>query len=251
MKEYFYESNADELNYFNFHRATWNCMSAHFHRSTEILFVEEGEIRVVINGVDRILHAGDISVSNSYEVHYYQSEKNSSVYVLLFGDSYFNESLFGEKCFENFLPATAKHDLIFRFLRFYYENMQQETAPLVRHGMVEIILGLIADCDGLGDKKRNKSNTFAEVLLYIDTHYYEDLTLQSLSAQFGYTKNYFSMLFNKVTGKHFREYLNELRMEKMGKLMAENKNMTVTFAALTCGFGSLNSYYRALRKNKS
>lgn len=250
MKEYFYESNADELNYFNFHRANWNCMSAHFHRSTEILFVEEGEIRVVINGVDRLLHAGDISVSNSYDVHYYQSEKNSSVYVLLFGDSYLNKSAFGEKCFENFLPATEKHDLIFRFLRFYYENVQ-ENSSLVRQGMVNIILGLIAECDGLSEKKRNKSNTFTEVLKYIDAHYREDLTLQSLSTQFGYTKNYFSMLFNKVTGKHFREYLNELRMEKMGKLRAENKNMTVTFAALSCGFGSLNSYYRASGKNKS
>jgi len=250
MTEYLYEPNADELNYFNFHRAGCNCVSAHFHRSTEMLFVLEGEIRVVVNGVDRLLHAGDISVANSYDVHYYQSVGNSTVYILLFGDSYLNGSEFSGKCFENFLPACKKHELIFRFLRFYDENVTEPNFAL-RQGMVNIILGLIADCDGFSVKKRSESNTFVEVLTYLDLHYREDLTLEKLASHFGYTKNYFSMMFNKLTGKHFREYLNELRMEKMNKLMSENKNMTVTYAALTSGFGSLNSYYRAAGKKKS
>ena len=86
---------------------------------------------------------------------------------------------------------------------------------------------------------------------YLDAHYMEDLKLDDLSSYFGYTKNYFSMLFNRLTGKHFREYLNELRVEKMNKLMTENKNMTVTYAALSSGFGSLNTYYRAIGKKKS
>lgn len=88
MQQYFYESDADELNYFNFHTAVCNCMSAHFHRSTEMLFVRDGAVRVGINGTERILTAGEFSVVNGYDVHYYESEGSSSVYVLLFGDSY-------------------------------------------------------------------------------------------------------------------------------------------------------------------
>lgn len=249
MQQYVYEPNADELNYFNFHTAKRNCVNAHFHRSTEILFVREGEIRVVINGVDRLLRAGDISVANSYDVHYYQSAGNSSVYILLFGDNYFERSLSGKR-FENFLPASEKHEPIFRILQFFHENVKEPNA-LLRQGIVSSVLGMIVECDGLSERKRNESNTFTEVLSYLDAHYMEDLKLDDLSSYFGYTKNYFSMLFNRLTGKHFREYLNELRVEKMNKLMTENKNMTVTYAALSSGFGSLNTYYRAIGKKKS
>lgn len=247
MRHYFYESDADELNYFNFHAAVCNCMGAHFHRSTEMLFVREGAMRVVINGVERRVTAGEFSVVNGYDVHYYESEGNSSVYVLLFGDSYLNESVFKGKSFENFPPANGKHEMIFRLLDFYYENVK-EMNFLMRQGFISSVLGLVVESDGLTDRKKNEPNTFTEILSYIEAHCRDDLKLEELARRFGYTKNYFSMIFNKLTGKHFREYLNELRIEKMSKLKQENKDVTVTFAALSSGFCSLNSYYRAVKK---
>lgn len=250
MQQFIYEPDSDELNYFNFHMAMCNCVSAHFHRSTEILFVREGSMRVAINGVDRLLKEGDISIANGYDVHYYQSAGNSSVYILLFGDNYFNEQYLGGKRFENFLPASAKRIEIFRLLDFYYENVKDPN-PLLKQGLVSSVLGLIVEQNGMSDKKRDENSIFAEVLSYIDAHYMENLKLDTLASRFGYTKNYFSMLFNRLTGKHFREYLNELRIEKMNKTMMGDKKMTVTYAALSSGFGSLNSYYRAVLKKKS
>lgn len=250
MEGYFYEPNADDLNWFNFHSAYDNYIGAHFHRSTEILFVREGKMRVVINGVERILQAGDISVANGFDVHYYDGRGESLVYILLFGERYLSDAVFGGKCFENFLPFNEKHRLIFDFLDLCRDSLKDANL-LLRQGFIDVVLGLLIKYNGLVESKHGETQTFARVLEYLDEHFNEDLHLESLAADFGYTKNYFSMLFNRYTGRHFREYLNELRIEKMNKLLKENKDITVTYAALTCGFNNLNAYYRTLKKKKS
>lgn len=140
--------------------------------------------------------------------------------------------------------------MIFRLLDFFYENFKDMNF-LVRQGFIGSILGLVMESEGLIARKQNEPNDFIEVLSYIEAHCREDLKLEDLANRFGYTKNYFSMIFNKLTGKHFREYLNQLRIEKMNKLMSGDKDMTITYAALSSGFCSLNSYYRAVKKKKS
>ena len=67
----FYESNADDLAYFNFHYASQNIVPAHFHNNTEILFINKGLMKVIINGKEAILGEKDIVVSNGFDVHYY------------------------------------------------------------------------------------------------------------------------------------------------------------------------------------
>ena len=45
MKDEFYENNTDDSYYFNFHLAKNNFMPAHYHKSTEIIFVRQGRER--------------------------------------------------------------------------------------------------------------------------------------------------------------------------------------------------------------
>lgn len=249
MGDYFYEQNADELYHFNFHRAENNYVTAHFHRGIELAFVCGGSVRIVINGEERVLHEGEISVANGYDVHYYDGRDSSSIFVLLFGDHYKSDSMLAGKCFANFLTDREKNKVLFDYLGLIPQS--RPLNELLKKGIANTVLGLIVELYGLREKRTDEKYRFTEVLAYLEEHYREDITLDELSAQFGYTKNYFSTLFNRFTGTHLRNYLNDLRVEKVNKLVEDDKNITITGAVFSSGFNSLNTYYRALRRKNS
>lgn len=57
------------------------------------------------------------------------------------------------------------------------------------------------------------------------------------------------MLFNKFTAMSFNDYVNMVRYNKALALLNDNKNAyTVTEIANMCGFGSMNTFYRAKHK---
>ncbi len=54
-KHGFYENNADNNQYFNFHSATDNFIPAHYHGSREMIFVKKGNVKVIVNGHEKRL----------------------------------------------------------------------------------------------------------------------------------------------------------------------------------------------------
>lgn len=59
-----------------------------------------------------------------------------------------------------------------------------------------------------------------KALNYIEDHYHEDISLESVSEVIFLNKNYFSELFKKETGKSFVQYLTEYRLEKAKLLLS-------------------------------
>jgi len=243
----FYEKKADSGEYFNFHSARANVMPAHFHNNMEIIFVQQGTICVGINGVERVEKAGDIAVSNSFDVHYYRGSSDSLIFVLVFSGSYLKGESLDNTAFDNFLTPCADTPLLFDALKLFSTQVKPDDKYL-RSALVNFVVGLLARNYGTRPVGRKDSGGFREILGYIQQNIKEDLTSDSLAKHFGYTKNYFSTLFNQFTGMHFRDYLNRIRLEKIADLIEKNPSMSITEAALDCGYKSLNTYYRALHK---
>ena len=51
-----------------------------------------------------------------------------------------------------------------------------------------------------------------EILAYIEAHYAEAITLETISSQFGLSREYFSRLFHKSVGITFLQHLNRVRI---------------------------------------
>jgi AraC-like DNA-binding protein len=64
---------------------------AHWHHDLEVVYVFEGSIRMGINSETRILHAGDLAVCSSGDIHYYDSKDSSSTIMI----AIFNPALIG------------------------------------------------------------------------------------------------------------------------------------------------------------
>jgi two-component system, response regulator YesN len=99
---------------------------------------------------------------------------------------------------------------------------------------------------------------------YIKEYYTSDIKAYEVADVINISPNYFSSLFKQKTGKHFNEYVNELRVEK-AKILLEETPYKINEISETVGFreykyfvdvfrrfsGTTPTKYRKLMTNKS
>lgn len=82
---------------------------------------------------------------------------------------------------------------------------------------------------------------------YIERHIAEDVTMAQLSAAALFSPWYAYRLFRDYTGLTPAEYVRRLRLSKSA-LRLKNEDVRVTDVALDLGFGSVDGYQRAFRR---
>lgn len=92
-----------------------------------------------------------------------------------------------------------------------------------------------------------KTTTFAGVLDYVNKHYFEEISVQSISQKFNVNPNYISQLFKKEKGVTFTEYLTELRINYACRLLSTT-TVTVTEIAEKTGFSDYYYFTRVFKK---
>lgn len=72
-------------------------------------------------------------------------------------------------------------------------------------------------------KTENYNAVIQSAIKYIDAHYNENLSVQSVSDYVYLSSNYFSHIFRKITGERFTDYLNKKRIGKAQIVLLQNK----------------------------
>jgi AraC-like DNA-binding protein len=75
----------------------------------------------------------------------------------------------------------------------------------------------------------------------------EDVTVEAVTSELGYTRQYVSGRFHRTTGRLLSHFLKEKRLEKAAKLLKRG-NLRVTQIARRCGFESENYFRQQFRK---
>ncbi|MGA7614086.1 MAG: helix-turn-helix transcriptional regulator [Thermoanaerobaculia bacterium] len=75
----------------------------------------------------------------------------------------------------------------------------------------------------------------------------EDLTVESVSRELGFTRQYVSGRFHRVTGRLLSQYLKRKRLHKAAMLLRTG-NLRVTQISRLCGFDSENYFRQQFRK---
>ncbi|HEY0826496.1 MAG TPA: helix-turn-helix transcriptional regulator, partial [Bacilli bacterium] len=87
------------------------------------------------------------------------------------------------------------------------------------------------------------------VIQYVNTHYIDDLSLETLSQQFYASVSAISLAFKEVVGTTFLHYLHNLRIRRATGLLL-NTNMSILDVALETGFQSFRTFSRVFVKTK-
>jgi AraC-like DNA-binding protein len=114
---------------------------------------------------------------------------------------------------------------------------------------IDMLLAAIVDIVGKVPREMPANQNFLEeVLVYVDKNFSSEITLDSIAGEFGYSKYYFSRMFNSLFGTNLNDYISIVRLGKAIEMLKE-RYCSVSEAALECGFPSIPTFYRALKKN--
>lgn len=101
-------------------------------------------------------------------------------------------------------------------------------------------------CKGEGDR----NDPASRIRRYIDEHYAEHITNQTLASMFGYVPSYISILFKKEYGVSPTDYLMKKRIESAKQLMRMNPDMLIRNVAQKVGFKSQNHFSRCFKTSE-
>lgn len=120
------------------------------------------------------------------------------------------------------------------------ENPEQVTAlipKMIRHYCLLVQQHSLA----------NYSGVVRDCLNYIDFHYMEPLSLETLAARFSVNKNYLSTRFHKEKGMTVTDYINQTRISRASGLL-RHTSLSIQQVAEQCGFTDGNYFTRIFKK---
>ncbi|MCI9142067.1 MAG: helix-turn-helix domain-containing protein [Lachnospiraceae bacterium] len=89
--------------------------------------------------------------------------------------------------------------------------------------------------------------TFEKAIAYIEKHYMEAITLESVAKALFINKNYLSQLISKRKGETFIQYRNRLRVDYAKRLIRMG-NHNMTDVAASAGFEDASQFSRIFRQ---
>ena len=91
------------------------------------------------------------------------------------------------------------------------------------------------------------STIIRDILNFVDFHYMEPLSLESLALKYSVNKNYLSTRFSKEVGMTLTEYINLTRVRRSLKLLNDS-SLSMQDIAERVGFTDANYYTRTFKK---
>lgn len=75
----------------------------------------------------------------------------------------------------------------------------------------------------------------------------EEVSVEAVTRELGYTRQYISGRFHRITGRLLSHFLKEKRLEKAARLL-KSGNLRVSQVARRCGFDSENYFRQQFRE---
>lgn len=134
------------------------------------------------------------------------------------------------------------------------ENMEDTLLHVIEDNNYELFASMLEDFLDmilLPDMEENAfasgKETIKAIYNYIESNYYEEITLNNLAKKYHMESSYLSKLFKKETGNNLIYFISEKRVEK-AKEMMRNGNLTLTEIAFSVGYDDYNYFNKVFRK---
>ena len=220
----------------------------HFHSQLELHFVDEGEIEVWINDKRKVLQAGEASVALSYDAHCYQTIGESRASLVVIPTDLCEEFLYEVKNKRTTTPFIQNKEALEKLRTCYREMQAAENNRIKQLGYIYVLLGILMEEMQFEPLSSPIDTTLSSgILFYINEHYKENITLQSVAATLGYNPGYLSRYFKSCFQIGITQYITVIRLRAAVTLLHEGKH-NVTYCALESGFNSVRSFYRAFAR---
>ena len=237
----------------------------HHHAALEIVIPKHRGYTVTANQRTFALEEGDILFIPPHMLHEIQEPTDGSRFIYQIEIDFLNTlqdfkalypiSMEPYLCTASAFPRVypAVLDGLKRMSHIYFSR-----PPLwetrIYSLLLECICAIGQDYYGSGGERENIPvekrseyyQRFTALLNYIDSHYTEELTLDQVANQMGFSKYHFSRLFKQYVNVTFYSYLCRKRVNAAQSLLSTP--MSITDIAFRTGFNNLTTFCRCFKK---
>ncbi|PWL98755.1 MAG: hypothetical protein DBY05_09670 [Clostridiales bacterium] len=249
-KDIFYEAFHDKTDKVEFFQSAHDDTFVHFHRCIELIYVTDGAIDCEVGEEKFRAKKDELIFARKCAPHALAAAPDFVNYVLIIGQRYSDDFL-GIFQTET-LPAHLDDAEFNRSLLPHFEalnHLRDTDSELVKKGYINIIIGsLLAHYKRIPVPATPQMGVVLGALNYIDEHFAEPISLDSISSVFGYNKYYFSRLFNTYIGENLNNYINTVRIRNLVSAAKKTDNPNLSELVFGSGFDSMTTFYRSFSR---
>lgn len=223
----------------------------------QLIIGAEGTGNVVVENSRQILHPGDILLLPPETAHSYQNAGDeghpwivhflgftgSSCQRLMLDMHFHKAGIYHlktqEHClqhldvFRNILTSSLpdRNRLLSKELYSFLLDISQESS------YVEMTFD------------RHDGSLVTDIILYLEEHYAEDISLRDLSEHIGKTPEYLCAYFRRETGETIVRHLTRIRIGRARLMLLENPDLSVRSVGEQCGFRSPSYFGKVFKEN--
>lgn len=226
----------------------------HWHQNPELLYFTKGKATVSIDTEVLSAAAGDIVIAPSNYLHKITTDRYTEYYCLI-PDLEFCKKFGIEPDSINYAHRISDENLNKKMDTIIKEFNKKDTyyKPIILSEIISLLsyaarYYTAASPVRLSKKQAARTEMIKKSFLYIDMHFSDNLTIDSLADYLGLTKYYFCHIFKQLTGMTPVSYINYIRCRKAKGLLSSGKCANVSDAAEQCGFSNLSYFTRTYKK---
>lgn len=244
----FYQARQED---FTCHTTFNNCYPPHLHKQTELIYMIKGKLKSTVDGLETVLSAGDMSICFPNLVHSTQSLGDSQAILIIF-DTAFVEAFSNELLKsspeipfikKSCLPESAKSC----FNMILQSYTAREDLRISMGYLYLLLAAVLPHLNLISNKKTDLWDTCHLILEYINSHFTEDINLDSISKSLNISKYYISHIFSDKIKTSFPSYLNRCRIDYARNLLRSTSD-SITEIGFNSGFNSSRTFYRTFRE---
>ena len=235
----------------------------HWHDEVEIIYIKKGRVSISIK--DEVFYAGaeDLFFVNSGELHFMETDDLSvEYYTILFplefisfqSEDALEAELFGPLRQKQILLPMVVDEAIKERLAEWMEqiillNDKKDAGYQLRTRilLLEVLAFMIRKECLQSANYDNSSSLQRELIIFVQKHYMEKISLAMLAEEFHLSEKYLSWYFKEHFSINFMQYVLHLRMSR-AKDMLLKTDVAITEVAMSCGYPSVNLFIRNFKE---
>lgn len=257
----------DEQFYFN--RASSDIPSSmkamHYHNKYELYYLFSGERYYFIKDRTYRVRSGSFVLIDKNEIHRTGAVGNAGYdrTVISFDESCFDFLSDTAECERLLAPfrqgggvltltgeSKALAQMLLTGMEREWKEKGGERTLFLTTALVQLLLLILRENADLQaarvDITSTPHPTVSKIIAYINTHYAEEITLETLSKRFCISPCYLSRTFKKASGLSFPRYLNNVRVKEAKRLLKKTK-MPIGAVCEAVGYASNAHFGRAFK----
>ena len=242
-----------------------NMTRRHYHDNYEIFLIVDGERNLFFDNKKYLIKKGNLFVIEPFLPHGTVSTENPFYkrYILNISPQEFSSILSSHEInmLFNYVSTCALNlnEESFRIAKFYLSEIDRhkrkqnvfsdKLSRMFAVQLMELISREVQSRSTIkleSDTKKNET-PIMQTLRYINLNFSKNITLDFISEYAHMSKSNFCLVFKKVVGDTFIDYLNTIRIAQVHKLLLTT-NMSLSAIAEKTGFSSVDYMTHTFKK---